>query len=496
MSKSNFFSKFLKNISNSINKLLEKNLNKLKLNNLLNLARSNKIFLTIVALLILSVSYLSIPNIFKQDNIKLKFSRDLLSEFSLNFNFSENFKYNIFPRPHFIIENSSIIFNSKNISEVKKLKVSISLENLFSLKKIKIDELIIEDSNFNFNRENYKFFIDLLKNNFQEKALKIKNSKIFFRNFENEVLFVNKILNMSYYYDKNEFQNIINSDNEIFNIPYSFQISENKKNKRLVSKLNINFLKLQASNRFNYNKKIKDGESSIIYNKSKSKLIYKIYQNSFDFQYFDKSDSKNFSFNGIINFKPFFSKINGKSNKLNLNKYLNGNAFIMQLLKTQIFNNKNINFDFNIKANKIYDNSNFANINLAAKIQEGLIDIDNTKFSWKKYIDFKFQDSLIFVKNGHLTLDGKLKINILDYNELYKFLLTPKNYRIKIKSVDLNFTYDFDQKSAEISDVRVDGKFNQNLNKIISNINLKGDNLQNKIYLKKLINNAIKNYSG
>ena len=47
MSKSNFFSKFLKNISNSINKLLEKNLNKLKLNNLLNLARSNKIFLTI-----------------------------------------------------------------------------------------------------------------------------------------------------------------------------------------------------------------------------------------------------------------------------------------------------------------------------------------------------------------------------------------------------------------------------------------------------------------
>ena len=60
----------------------------------------------------------------------------------------------------------------------------------------------------------------------------------------------------------------------------------------------------------------------------------------------------------------------------------------------------------------------------------------------------------------------------------------------------LNFTYDFDQKSAEISDVRVDGKFNQNLNKIISNINLKGDNLQNKIYLKKLINNAIKNYSG
>ena len=69
MSKSNSFNKFFKNINYSINSLLEKNLNKLKVKNLINLARSNKIFLTIVAVIILTLSYLSIPNIYNQNDV-------------------------------------------------------------------------------------------------------------------------------------------------------------------------------------------------------------------------------------------------------------------------------------------------------------------------------------------------------------------------------------------------------------------------------------------
>ena len=62
MSKTNSLNKFLKNINNSINNLLEKNLNKLKFENLIKLARSNKIILTFVALLIIFLSYLVVPS--------------------------------------------------------------------------------------------------------------------------------------------------------------------------------------------------------------------------------------------------------------------------------------------------------------------------------------------------------------------------------------------------------------------------------------------------
>ncbi len=103
---------------------------------------------------------------------------------------------------------------------------------------------------------------------------------------------------------------------------------------------------------------------------------------------------------------------------------------------------------------------------------------------------------MIFVRNGELVLDGKLNININDYNKVYKFLLTPKNYRNQIKQIDLNFTYNFDQKIAELKDIKIDNKINENVNKILNNVILKKDDLQNKIYFKNLLNKAIKSYAG
>ena len=100
----------------------------------------------------------------------------------------------------------------------------------------------------------------------------------------------------------------------------------------------------------------------------------------------------------------------------------------------------------------------------------------------------KGMPSEIFVKNGELVLDGKLKINVINYDEVYKYLLTPKNYRNKIKKIDLNFTYNFDQKIAELKDIKIDNKINQSVNKILNNVVFKKEDLQNKIYFKNLLN--------
>ena len=183
-------------------------------------------------------------------------------------------------------------------------------------------------------------------------------------------------------------------------------------------------------------------------------------------------------------------------NEINFNYLFGTNAIVAQLLKTEIFNNTNIDFKLNINADSIYKNSNFKNIKLNSKIQDGLIDTDKTKFEWRDIADFELLDSLIFVKNGELVLDGKLKLNVKDHDKLYKFLLTPKNYRNQIKQIDLNFTYNFDQKIAEFKDIKIDNKINQEVNKILNNVFFKKDDLQNKIYFKKLLNEAIKTYAG
>ncbi len=496
MSKSNSFVKILKNINRSINSLLEKNLNKLNINNLINIARSNKIFLTIVAAIILTLSYLSLPNIYKQAEISKKIKEDLFKNLNLEFNFTNEFNYKFLPRPHFISTESSILFNQTQIGEIKKIKIIISMENLFSLKNMKFKKIVLEETNFNLNKKNYNFFEKLLDNNFIDSRFKIINSNVFFRNVENEVLFINKIYNMEYFHDLNELQNILYSENEIFNLPYSIKIFKNQTEKKLYSKFNIELLKLQIENYHSYDQKIKSGSTEFLFNKLKSFANYKIKKNFFEFEIFEKQDNPKFSFNGKFNFKPFHSSIEGITDELKLSYLFSSNSIIVQLLKTEILNSKNLNFKLNVKADKIKDFNNFINIFLNFKIQEGLMDFDNTLFEWKNYANFELLNNLIYVKNSELILDGTLKIDITDYTGIYKFLLTPKNLRKKINHIDVNYTYNFDQKIISLKDIRIDDQFNQNVNKVINNISLESDQLQNKIYLKKLLNKAIKIYAG
>ena len=496
MNKTSSFIKILKYINRSINNLLEKNLNRLNFNNLINLFKNNKIILIFVALFVLFLSYLLLPTFYKQDQISRELRNDLQDKFNLSFTFTKQLNYSFFPRPHFTTNDAIIKDKDFLISEVKKTKIYVSLDNLFSFKNIEVKDLNLEKANFNFNKKNYNFFIKLLGNSFAERSLNIKNGNIFFRDDENKVLFIKQILNLKYYYDANELKNIIYAKNKIFNIPYSIETYLKNNGDTIFSKINLNFLKLQVINEVNINKEIKVGNSDFIFNKIKSSATYKIKKNYFEYNIFDKLDLPTFAYKGEFNFKPFYSSLNGDMEEIKISPLFDVNSLIPQLLKTEIFNNKNIDFRLNINADKVYNNINFKNIKLNSNIKEGLIDVDNTKFEWRNFVNFTLSETLIYVKEGELVLDGKLKLDIKDYKEIYKFLLTPKNYRNEIKKINLNFTYNFDRKIANLKDIRVDDKINHNLNKTLNNVILKRDKLQNKIYFKNLFNEAIKNYSG
>ena len=496
MRKSNFFVKYLKNISNFINSLLEKNLNKLNFENLSFLFKNNKIILTFVAVFVLFTSYLLLPTFYNQSDISKKLKNELQAKFDLKIEFSQNIKYNLFPIPHFKTKNTIINDNQYEISKVKNLKIFISLDNLFSFKNIQVKDLIIENANFNLNKKNFNFFLKLLDNNFKDRNLIIKKSNIFFKNLDGEVLFINKILEMKYYYEPNEFKNIIHFDNEVFNIPFSMTSFFNNDKSKIFSQINIDLINVRIKNELRLNNERKIGISEFNINKLKRFVEYQIEKNYFNFQIVDKIDQPNKKFKGEFNFKPFFATLDGDVDKLNLNYLLGYNSIITQLLKTEIFNNKNIDFKLNINADDVYNNSNFKKINLKSKIQDGLIDTDRTKFEWRDFAVFELLESLIFVRNGELVLDGKLQIKIKNYNKIYKFLLTPKKYRNEIKQVDLNFTYNFDQKTAELKDIKIDNEINQDVNKVLNNVVLKKEKIQNKIYFKNLLNEAIKNYAG
>ena len=495
MNKLKFIANFFKKISKFINSLLEKNLNKLNISNFKKLIINNKIFLTIVAAIILFLSYLSFPNIYNQDEISAELKKNLIKKLNLEFNFSDNLEYHFLPRPHFVATRSEIILNDNTISETKKIKIYLSLENLFSLKKMRVKNIVIEEANFNFNKNNYNFFVRLLDSNFNDIKLEIVNSNIFYRNLENDVLFINKILYAKYIYDLNESKNILYFNNEIFNLPYSIKLFKNKEDKKIYAKIDIDSLRLQTENQFSFDGDFISGLSEFNILNTRSIAEYKTDKNLFEFNLFDKAQKQKFSYNGKFNFKPFHSHVTGSSIEINFSHLFSSNAFIQQLLETEILNNKNVDFKLSIYGDKIKNFDDFTNIILKLKIQEGLIDLDLTTFSWKNYVNFNLVDSLIYVKDGKLILDATSEINITNLNEVYKFLVTPKKFRKKINKININFTYLFDEKTINIKDVRVDGKIDNKLNNYLNDIFI-GDNLKNKIYFKRLMNNALKNYAG
>ncbi len=496
MSKRNSFIKYLKNINNSINNLLEKNLNKLNFNNLRNLITNNKIVLTFVALLILFVAYLLSPTFYKQSELIKVLRFELSKKLNLSFKFSEKYSYNLFPRPHFAISGATINYKQKDFAQIQKMKVYISIENLFSVNNINIKDVKIENANFYFDKNNFDFFLKLLENKYEDKTFEIKNSNIFFNNLKNEILFINKILNMKYFYDFKELKNIIISENEIFNIPYQIKLYDDQLNKKFWSEINVNFLKLKLENEISYGDVAKIGMANLIYNKSKSIIKYETDKKSFEFNFFEKNENPKFYYEGKLNYNPFYSNVKGSTNNLKLYHLFNQNGFISQLLKTEILNNNNIDFKLEIEAKNFSNNDNFNEINFNSKIQESLIDIDNTNFKWRSFADFEFSESLIYVENSELVVDGKVKIKINDLQGIFRYLLTPKKYRNNIKSVEFNFSHNIDQKIITFSDIKIDDIYYKKINEIISKLFLKDNNFQNKIYIKKMLNEFLRSYEG
>ncbi len=495
MSKTNFLIKYLKNISKFINNLLEKNLNKLNFKNFNYLLKNNKIILTFVALFVIFISYLLLPTFYTKSELSKELKNSLQSKYNINIKFSQNIEYNLLPKPHFTTTQAVIFADKNEISKIKKLKIYISLKNLFSVKKIKIKKINIENANFNFNKKNYNFLINLLDNNFEENTIKIKNSNIFFRDKDGEVLFINKIKSMKYFFDSSEIKNILVSENEIFNIPYSISLYKTE-NKKLFSKIDIGIINLQIQNEIYNNGEIKKGLTTFNFNQKKSFANYEIQKKIFQLNFSDKYKNPNFSYEIFANLNPFFSSIKGNLNKINIPFLFDPNTIFVQLLKTELLNHKNLNLELNINAKKVDKYKNLANVILNSKIQEGLLDLDTTKFSWKDSADFELSETLLYINNNHLIFDGKLMIEISDSNEIYKFMLTPKKFRKNLKNVELLINYNFDEKLMILNKININNKEIEITNPSLKNIIFKNDKIQNKIYIKNIFNEIVKSYSG
>ena len=494
MEKNSLFKKIGKQIL-SINNLIESYFNKLRFF-ILNIKKSkisghNRVFFILIGVVFLTLTYFLIPTSYDKNKINKDIKNQILLKYQINLEFNNDINYGLFPKPHFTIKNLSISNNSRKIAKIQSLKIFIGVKNFFKFSKMEIKDLILNKAEFNIQKKDLVFFANILKAEPSRQNLVIKNSNIFFKDENGEVLFINQIIDSKFYYDFKNLKNVFESKNKIFNLPYKLKIKNDKLNQILDTEIDCNKLRLKAENQIDYKDNDKIGILKINFKNKNNTLNYKLKKNSLNYSLKDS----NKIFNGVVEFKPFYSLSNLEYQSFKLKDLIN-NPLINEMIKTDLIKNDNLNSKINFSINKITDFDRFKNLSLKSNIEEGVLSFSGSKVKWKDNLSLILEEGFIDHDDNSIIFNGKMVIDITDENDFFKFFQIRKNFRKKLKKVEFDFNFDLVEKKITFDNFKIDEQSNIKLDTFILNYNSKDEKFFNKITFKSFVSEVLKAYFG
>ena len=495
MRKQNLLTKKISKQILTINNLLESYFNSLR-SFILNVKRvrfdkNNKVFLAIVAVIFLTLIYFLIPTAYNKELIQKDIKNQIFQKYKINVKFANQIQYNFFPKPHFSSKNLFLLNDQRKIGEVKNFKIFIDFKNFFNFNQIQTLDIILDKTDFNIKKTDLIFFTNLLKTQPNRNRIKIKRSNIFFTNKNDEVLFINQINDSQFYYDLKNLKNVFVTKSKVFNIPYKLIIGNDKLNKILDFEIVSKKLVLKIENKTDYKLKDDNGSLKISFKNKNNVFEYKLNENFMDIYLNDP----NKTFKVLLEFKPFYliSNLNYQTFRV---KDLLSNPFFIEILKSQILNNKNLNAKINFDVKNIYDFNRFSNLSLKLNIEEGNYNFSKSNIIWKENVKVFFSDTFLNFDKGKINLNGRTSFDVKNKDEFYKSFQIKKELRKNIEKIDLDFNYDLNEEKITFDNLRIDDKSNNKIEEVITRFNSSNKKILNKIIFKNLVNDILIAYFG
>ena len=496
MRKDNLLAKKIKRQFLSINNLLESYFNNLTLflRNLKKnkLGTNGKVILVTGVSIILFLSYFLLPTFNNKYKIQAEIKNHILQKYDINISFNDKLYYALIPSPHYVTKNVLIFNNNRKIAKVKKLKIYISSKNFFTFNKILINDIIFNNVDFNIQLNDLEFFEKLLKTEPNENQIIFKNSNIFYENKYNEILFINKINKSRFFYDSNNLQNVLSSENKIFNLPFKLLIKNDKFNKIINTSFDIKKLRLNINTNLNYNEDIKEGNTNIKFINKDTSFNFKIDKNSLKF--FSNKDKN--TYKGQVDFKPFYFTADFDYIGLSTKNLFNDDSILMDIIKTEIFSNQNLNAKINFNLKDITDISELNNLFLKIDIEEGGINFSKSNLMWKKDLKITFNESFLTYDENEIKIIGNTLLEFEDLDNFYKSFQVKKDNRNRLKKIEFDFIYSLDKKTFNFDNVKIDNFENENIKEYLEEFNLSQDRSFNKITFKNFISDFFSAYAG
>jgi hypothetical protein len=451
--------------------------------NLLNLDK--RIIMSAGAVIILIFTYFLIPTFYDQNSVKISLKNQIQEKYNLEVKFEKDLRYSLFPKPHFYIKDLIINYKDNDLAKTDITKIYISINNFFLLKNIKVKNLFFKQTEFYIDSKNFDFFEKILNSNKSKNYINFKNSKLFYQNINEDVVFLTNIINLRFLYD-DEFNQQLYTSLEIFNVPLKIKIVNNSEKKNTFIEMDSYNLRLNIQNNFNYNKENIPGLLTFkVINKLK-KISYIMNKNSLNFNSVE-SDIK-----GRIDFKPFYLSSDLKFSELDMRKLFRNNSIFLDLLKADILNNQSLNSVINVNFEKIKNINYLKNFDLKIYFEEGKIFIKDSTFNWKSSILITIDNVELISAGNKIIFIGTLSFDFKDIDDFYSQYQIKKNYRKKINKIKLDFLLNLTNNEIQFDNIKVDGSSKQITDNYINNLNSKKLNLFNRVILK----NSIKEFFG
>ena len=441
------------------------------------------IFLLIVLLFSIGI-YLSIPVLFNYKSIENIIETKFYSDFDINLKINGDIKYQLLPKPHLLISDSSLSIIENNnqdmLVDTKNLKIFLLSNSLYPKSKISFEKFEIQNTNFLLRLKEYNILRNYFHNS-KSKPFYIKKSKVFVIDENDETLIISPIEKINFTTSKQDDLKKLNIKGNLFDLNFKSLWKKKyvyQKNSQI--EIDFNEPNILIKNQLNYNNNSNfNGLTSINFLNQKIEIDYNVKNNQITL----KSDNNNnIQIDTKIELSPFNLNSFITLNKQNLNFLVDELIFSILNLNSNLIGNLNgdIKFLFTNIEHELIRNGNI-NLNISQKT----INVSEVLFNVGKIGPIK-TDIKYIEENGDIIFQSTNSLFIKNKKEF------AKKFQLKLNKIkDINVIHFKIEKNISSGLISIsDIKINQIVDDVKNNVKSRY-NIRNSQELKSLVKNII-----
>ena len=484
------------NFLNKFNVVLGDKLAHLTKNNLKQLFKDliydRRFVITILITLLSIFAHLSTPAFYQDKWVLSKIKKQLQNAFDIELILPEEVKYSMFPIPSFYLSNVKIAENGNEIGIVDEMKLSLTFSKFLNKEKINIQDIRIKNSKFEIYKNDLKNLKNFLKKKINKKKLYIRNSNFFLKNSDDEVFLILNIDKSQSYFDKENFNNVVNINGNVFNNPISLNFINDPSDKELNFELNLEDIGKKIKTNLNYFSDTIIGELDFISGSTNYLTKLKFEDNKINL-FSEKKINQDHLYFSNIELNPFYANLIINLNSLDLFDLIETDGLFMKTISSNLINNKNLNYEIKLNSANLKNHRLLKDLVLKLNFQESKLNFDNSEITFDENVNISLRNTNFVSNIDNSFFMGEVIFKIKNSDNLYKFFQTNKKYRKEIKKIKVSFKINLLDNSYSFEQISIDNESNDQIQNLIKYYNKNNFKIIKRIEIKNLFNKIVSN---